>query len=259
MTDFGLSDGYIGIMKGVIWQIAPQAQIADLTHEIPPQDILAGAITLARCAPFFPAMTVHLGVVDPGVGTSRRTIAARLNDQLFVGPDNGLLTLLIEKAEREGQKVEFIHLDQPRFWLDRISYSFHGRDVFAPVGAHLANGVPLRDLGTPIENPVRLAIPKPERTPGGWRGQVLHVDHFGNCATNLGEEQISGIGQMVIDIKGRKIHNMVKSFGERQTGELIAMFDSDGRMAIGIVNGSAAGLLHIRVGDWVEVMTGSSR
>jgi S-adenosylmethionine hydrolase len=253
LTDFGTQDGYIGVIKGVIWRIAPQVQIADLTHEIAPQDILEGALALARCAPFFPPGTVHIAVVDPGVGTRRRPIAARLGEQTFVGPDNGLVTLLLEKAQGADQQVQFVQLDRPNYWLDRVSSSFHGRDIFAPAGAHLANGVPLLKLGSPIDDPVRLIIPQPERTPQGWRGQVVHIDHFGNCATNLGETHLAQMHQVSIRIKDREIHGMVKSFGERQNGELIAMLDSDGWLAIAAVNGSAAHLLQARAGDRVEV------
>ena len=259
LTDFGLQDGYVGVMKGVIWKIAPQAQIADLTHEIPPQDVFEGALTLARCVPFFPAGSVHIAVVDPGVGTSRRPIAARLGDQTFVGPDNGLVTLLLEKAERKGQEIQLIHLDQPRYWREQVSSTFHGRDVFAPAGAHLANGLPLSMLGTPIDNPVRLDIPEPERTPQGWRGQILHIDHFGNCSTNLGMEQLTRLRPAMIKIKERIINGVVKSFGEGQPGELVGLIDSDDRLAISMVNGSASHLLGAQVGDRVEVSSNLQR
>jgi S-adenosyl-L-methionine hydrolase (adenosine-forming) len=253
LTDFGEQDGYVGIMKGVIWGIAPQAQIADLTHTIAPQDILEGALTLARCVPFFPPGTVHVAVVDPGVGTRRRPIAIRLGEQMFVGPDNGLATLLIEKAQAAGQSVACVHLDQPAYWLAQVSASFHGRDIFAPVGAHLASGVPLQKVGSLIHDPLRLAIPQPEPTAQGWLGQIVHIDHFGNCATNLGEAQLARRQPVTVRIKGQELHGMVQSFGERQTGELVAMLDSDGRLAVAVVNGSAAHLLQARVGDPVEL------
>ncbi len=253
LTDFGTQDGYAGIMKGVIWKIAPQVQIADLTHEITPQDILEGALALARSAPFFPPGTIHIGVVDPGVGTQRRPIAARLGEQTFVGPDNGLVTLLLEKAQAAGQRVQLIQLDQPGYWLEWVSSSFHGRDIFAPVAAHLANGVPLLKLGSSIDDLLRLTIPQPEPTSQGWRGQVVHIDHFGNCATNLGENHLAQMRPVSIRIKDREIHGLVKTFGERQNGELIAMLDSDGRLAIAAVNRSAAHLLQVQAGDRVEV------
>ncbi len=253
LTDFGTQDGYVGIMKGVIWDIAPAAQIVDLTHEIAPQDIFEGALTLARCVPFFPSGTVHVAVVDPGVGTQRRPIAARLGGQFFVGPDNGLLTLWLEKSLNSGEKTQIVHLDQPEFWLKQVSASFHGRDIFAPVGAHLAAGMPLEMLGSPVSDPVRLIMPQPQRIPDGWLGEIVHIDHFGNCATNIGKAQLDPERAANIKIADREIHGMVKSYGERQPGDLVAMLDSDGRLAISIVNGNAAFLLQAQVGDHVEV------
>ena len=140
-TDFGEKDGFTGVLKGVIWGICPDAQIADITHSISPQNVLEGALALWRAAPFFPAGTVHIAVVDPGVGTNRRPMAARLGDYFYVGPDNGLFTPMIEDARNNNQVVEFVHLDKPKFWLKNVSHTFHGRDIFAPVGAHLANGI----------------------------------------------------------------------------------------------------------------------
>src|SRR5512138_2740263 len=134
-TDFGLRSGFAGVMQGVIYSLAPQVQIVDITHFVSPQDIREGAYTLSRAVPFFPAGTIHLYVVDPGVGTRRRPLAAWLGDHFFVGPDNGLLTLLIEDAEQNGLQTEFVHLDRPQFWLPKISRTFHGRDILSPVAA----------------------------------------------------------------------------------------------------------------------------
>ncbi len=253
LTDFGANDGYVGVMKGVIWSIAPQAQIADLTHEIPPQDVLTGAITLERCVPFFPPGTVHVAVVDPGVGTHRRSIAALIERQYFVGPDNGLATLLIESAERQGAEITVVNLDKPAYWLNKISTTFHGRDIFAPVGAHLANGVPVGSIGSLIHDPHRISIPTPDAIEAGWRGQIVRIDHFGNCATNLERHHIAKTGRIQVKIKGRIITDMVKSFGERSSGELAAMINSDDRLEIAVVNGSASQLLNARVGDRVEI------
>ncbi|MBU4224345.1 MAG: SAM-dependent chlorinase/fluorinase, partial [Chloroflexi bacterium] len=171
MTDFGLKDGNVGVMKGVIWGICPQAQIADLSHTIQPQNVPEAALILFRSAPYFPKDTIHVVVVDPGVGTARRPIAAQIGSQRYVCPDNGVLTMILERAEQEGWPVEIVHLDKPQYWLKEISHVFHGRDIFAPSAAHLAGGLPLRDLGTPIHDPVKLALPKPQRTENGWRGE----------------------------------------------------------------------------------------
>ena len=131
-TDFGLRSGFAGVMQGVIYGLAPQVKIVDITHFVSPQDIREGAYTLQRAAPFFPEGTIHIFVVDPGVGTARRPLAARLGDHFFVGPDNGLLTPLIEEAEQNGRPIEFVHLNRPQFWRRTISRTFHGRDIFSP-------------------------------------------------------------------------------------------------------------------------------
>ena len=253
LTDFGLKDGYVGVMKGVIWGIAPQAQIADITHLIRPQNVLEGVLALGRAAPYFPAGTVHVAVVDPGVGTARRPIAARLGDHFFVGPDNGLCTMLVDQARRAGGPVAFVHLDQPRYWLPKISNVFHGRDIFSPVAAHLANGVSLEALGSPVDDPHLLHLSIPQRTAQGWIGQVIVVDNFGNLSTNLAATDLAGIDQIVVRIAGREIHGLVKTFGDRQPGELVAMLDSSDALSICIVNGDAAAQLGVQVGQIVEI------
>ncbi|MGB8984131.1 MAG: SAM-dependent chlorinase/fluorinase, partial [Anaerolineales bacterium] len=191
-TDFGLRDGFAGIMKGVIYGIAPQAKIVDISHTISPQNIREGALTLARAVPFFPAGTIHIYVVDPGVGTQRRPLAARLGEHTFVGPDNGMLTLLIEAAEQNEKPVEFVHLNNPKYWLPKVSRTFHGRDIFAPAGAHLASGVLLSALGPRLSDPVRIELPRPEKTDHGWIAHIIRIDVFGNLATDLPASALQG-------------------------------------------------------------------
>jgi len=253
-TDFGLKDGNVGVMKGVIWSIALQAQIADLSHLIGPQNIPEAALILARSAPYFPDGTVHVVVVDPGVGTQRRPMAARLGGQYYVGPDNGTLTLWLERVENEALSVKFIHLDQPSYWLPSVSHVFHGRDIFAPVAAHLSAGVPLGALGTSFTDPVRLELPRPERTGSGWQGQVIHVDHFGNLSTNIRDEHLQAQQVATVRLGGVNIYGLVHTFGERPPGELVALFGSTGNLIISQVNGSAAAQLGVKVGDFVEVI-----
>jgi hypothetical protein len=256
LTDFGLKDGYVGVMKGVIWGIAPQAQIADITHLIRPQNVLEGALALSRAVPYFPPGTIHVAVVDPGVGTARRPIAARLAEHYFVGPDNGLCTLLLDQANRAGGPVKFVHLDQPRYWLPEISNVFHGRDIFSPVAAHLVNGVPLQALGTPVDDPHLLHLPIPERTAHGWRGRVVIVDNFGNLSTNLTGQHLAGMESVVVRIAGRGIRGLTKTFGERPPGELVALLGEADDLTISIVNGDAASALGVSVGEPVEVHPG---
>jgi S-adenosylmethionine hydrolase len=253
LTDFGLKDGNVGVMKGVIWGIAPQAQIADLSHYISPQNVPEAALILLRSTPYFPAGTVHVVVVDPGVGTARRPIAARIDDQYFVGPDNGVITLWLESAEKQGMEATFVHLDRPEYWLADVSYVFHGRDIFAPGGGHLAAGVHLEELGTVITDPIRLELPQPERTRDGWRGEVIHLDHFGNISTNVRIEHLAGQEVARVRLCEVNINGMVKTFGERPSSELVALFGSTGNLIISVVNGSAAQRLETKVGDLVEV------
>ncbi len=254
-TDFGSGDHEAGVLKGVIWSIAPHAQIADLTHEIAPHDVLEAALVLWRTVRFFPDGSIHLVVVDPGVGTSRRAIAAQLGTQYFIGPDNGWISLLLDRANEHNQPTRFIHLNKPQYWLHEITNIFHGRDIFAPAAAHLAAGIRFEALGTSITDPIQIELPKPSRTPNGWLGQVIHIDHFGNLATNLKVNHLNATKEVIIKIKGKQIAGVVSTFGERPVGSLVALFDSSGSLAISVVNGSAAKALHIQMGDTVEVLS----
>jgi hypothetical protein len=253
-TDFGLKDGNVGVMKGVIAAIAPQAQIVDLSHLISPQNIPEAALILLRSAPYFPPRSIHVAVIDPGVGTSRRPMAAQLGEQYFVGPDNGLITLLLERLENQGQSWACYHLDRPQYWLSRVSHVFHGRDIFSPVAAHLASGVPIAELGEPIDNPVRLPLPRPVQTETGWRGEVIHIDHFGNIASNIRIDHMQKNEHAVIILCGVYIDGMVDTFGERPPGALIALFGSTGNLIVSEVNGNAAQRLGAQIGNAFEVI-----
>lgn len=255
MTDFGIKDGNVGVMKGVIWGICPSAQIADLSHMVAAQNIREAALIIARSAPYYPPGSVHVIVVDPGVGTARRPIAARIGEQFFVCPDNGILTLLLEKAEAEGQPVEIVHLTRPEYWLKKISHVFHGRDIFAPTAAHIASGIPLPLLGDPVTEPVKLAIPRPEQTAHGWKGEVMHIDHFGNLSCNIREEHLAGLApkSISVTVAGARIEGMINTFGERPVGELVALLGSTGNLVISVVNGNAAQTINAQVGNPVEV------
>ncbi len=253
LTDFGLQDGYTGVMHGVIYRITPQAVVVDLTHLIPPQDVHEGSLAWSRAYAYFPEGTVHVAVVDPGVGTRRRPIAARIGKYFFVCPDNGLLTPILVDAEKSGDPIEIVHLDQPRFWLPQVSQVFHGRDIFSPAAAHLAGGVPLDELGSRINDPLRLPDRQPMPQGNGWQAEVISVDHFGNLTTNLEPHHLAGMPAIRVSIAGREIDGLVSTFGARPAGELVALFDSDDRLAICIVNGSAARELNAAVGTPVRI------
>lgn len=259
-TDFGITNGFVGVMKGVIYGIAPETKIVDISHLISAQNVLEGAYAMWRAVPFFPPGSVHVGVVDPGVGTKRRPIGARLANQYFIAPDNGLLTPLILDAERDGNTVEFVHLDNPKYWLPRVSNTFHGRDIFAPTGAHLAAGVPLSELGTLVADPIRLDMPRPEKTENGWLAHVTIIDIFGNLTTDLPAEALTlspqgeGRRNVLIRIHDYEIDGIIESYGHRDIGDLVALVDSEYYIEIAVVNGSAAKKLGVQVGDVVEII-----
>jgi S-adenosyl-L-methionine hydrolase (adenosine-forming) len=253
VTDFGLKDGNVGVMKGVILSICPQAQIVDLSHLIAPQNIREAALILARSQPYFPPGSIHVVVVDPGVGTPRRPLASRIDSHYFVLPDNGLLTQVLEKAERQRKEIELVHLDKPEYWLEEISHVFHGRDIFAPVAAHLALGLPLTELGTPLDDPVRLQLPHPQPTDRGFLGEVIHIDHFGNIALNIYREHLDGVEHLEVDLRSVKIRGLVKTFGDATDSELIALYGSTGNLIVSVVNGSAAQRVGACIGDRAKV------
>lgn len=258
MTDFGTKDGNVGLMKGVIWGICPTVQISDLSHMIQPQNIREAAYIFARSVPYFPKGSIHIVVVDPGVGTERRPMAAQIGDWFYVGPDNGTITGLLERGDQAGWQTTFVQLNRNKYWLPTVSFVFHGRDIFSPVAGHLANGVALHDLGSSFKDPVRLELPKPEKTEHGWRGEVIYIDHFGNIGSNIRVENLGEAMEqrenITIRINGMDIKGMVNTFGERSVGELIALLGSTGNLSISIVNGGAAQKLGTRVGDVVEVV-----
>ncbi len=217
-TDFGLQDGFVGTLKGVILGICPSVRIVDISHDIPSQDILAAGLTLQRACPYFPDGTVHVAVVDPGVGTSRRPIAIRAGGHVFVGPDNGLFSFVYTEFEERNLPVATFHLTNKRYWLPVLSGTFHGRDLFSPVAAHLAGGIVLEELGKPIDDPVRLPLPKPERTARGWLAHIIAIDHFGNLATDFPAAWIKEPAKVVIHLAGRQIHGLSTTYGESSCG-----------------------------------------
>lgn len=253
LTDFGLLDGYPGVMKGVILGIAPDVQLVDVTHFIPPQNVFQGSIATARSYGFFPKGTIHVVVVDPGVGTSRRSIISKIHGHYFVGPDNGLITPLLEEADQNGESWEVYQITEPKYWLTEISNVFHGRDIYSPVAAHLANGVPIDAFGPRINDPIRLPVRHPIRTSRRLIGEVIAIDHFGNLSTNILESHLPDWSHVAIEIRTARIVGLVSTYGDRPEGTLVALFGTDNDLSISVVNGDAASLLNARVGDAVIV------
>lgn len=253
-TDFGIRDGYVGVMKGVIWGIAPEAKIVDITHLLPAQNVFQGAIALSRVIPYFPPNSVHVAVVDPGVGTNRRPVAARIGDHFFVAPDNGLLSLVVNKALENDQPVKFVHLDRPKYWLKDISHVFHGRDIFSPVGAHLSNGISLEEIGSPINDPILINFPEPEVMENKIIGEVISIDNFGNLATNIFQSHLGNFGNnVIVCVQDHEIDGLIKTFGEKPVGSLVAMLGTQHDLIIARVNQNAQLLTGAKIGDKVVV------
>lgn len=236
-TDFGLRDPYVAAMKGVIHSLCPQARIEDLTHEIAPQDVGEAAFFLAGASPWFPRETIHVAVVDPGVGTKRRSIAVRAGGQYFIGPDNGIFTVLLREFPLENAHV----IESPAFMLHNVSPTFHGRDVFAPMAAHLANGATLLDVGPAAGPLTALNIPEPQTRPGGVvEGEVVRVDRFGNAISNIHRRLCSVDCGCTVRAGGAAVSELSRTYGDRRAGELLALFGSSGYLEIAVNQGSAA-------------------
>lgn len=247
-TDFGTADHYVGTMKGVLASICPEASIIDVTHDVPHFDIWSGAYAISQAAPFFPKGTVHVVVVDPGVGTARRGISCTLNDQIFIAPDNGVLSLAID----ESSPYRGRELRNPELWLKSPSNTFHGRDLFSPAAAKLAAGlIQWDDIGPELEGIVRLPHCKAvEERSGLWRGCVLSVDHFGNVITNItvGYPPLES-SRFRLSTGGHTLDRFRRTFGEARRDELFVYPGSSGFYEIGINQESAARILGISPGD----------
>jgi S-adenosyl-L-methionine hydrolase (adenosine-forming) len=258
LTDFGLEDDFVGTCHGVLKQIAPEAQIIDITHGIRPGHVLQAAIMLANTLPYMP-VGVHLAVVDPGVGGARRPLALRdAEGRLYVGPDNGLLLLA---AERFGGVAEAHELANAAYALDSVSRTFHGRDLFSPAAAHLALGVPLAELGPPVDPDalVRLDVPQPELGHSRIRATVLGVDRFGNIALNLAREHLDAAAivpgmRVELAARGSRYYAVAaRTFADAPPGELILYEDSYRSVAIAVSRGSAAAVLGVDEGSEILI------
>jgi len=244
-TDFGVDDSYVAVMKGVILTITPHAQIVDITHQIEPQNVHEAAYVLSSAAPYFPPDTVHVVVVDPGVGSSRRPIAIQTGSARLVGPDNGVFTHLLAAAEQ----ATVVHLQNRAYWRSAVSHTFHGRDIFAPVAAHLAAGVPLDALGPSIDDPILLDLTQPVRlADGSLRGEIVHVDRFGNLICNIPASWLAG-ADWTIRIAGHTLDGLQQSYAGVAAGQLVALVSSGDTLEIAVREGSAAQLLTVAAGE----------
>jgi S-adenosyl-L-methionine hydrolase (adenosine-forming) len=250
-TDFGLSEHYVGVMKGVILGICPRAQLVDISHQVTPFEIAEGAYLIAQAYRYFPKKTVHVLVVDPGVGSTRRPILMEAAGQYFIAPDNGVLSMVFS---REKHKVRLI--SNSRYFLNPVSRTFHGRDIFAPVAAHLAAGVTPARFGKLITDFLRPSFEKPQQTgKHSWVGRILKIDHFGNLITNFHVDDFPDLEQrdFHLAIGGVEISSLLRTYSECAPGELFAIVGSSGYLEVSVNQGSAALRVGCQSGASVEL------
>jgi hypothetical protein len=251
-TDFGSDSHYVAQMKGVILGICPNARVVDITHRVAPQDIAQAAWILRQVLASFPADTCHVAVVDPGVGTSRSIVLARIAAQFFVAPDNGLLWPLAQQSAPEWIR----QLTRREFWALNPTPTFHGRDIMAPVAAHLGQGVSPAELGALVSQLVPLAAEGPRRTDQGLEGRVVFVDAFGNLITNIDARSLDTLRSPIhvhLPRQGITCHGLVSTYGQRAAGELVALIGSTQQLEIAVVQGNASQRLGVELGDPVQV------
>jgi len=260
LTDFGLMDPFVGMMKGVMLQINPALQIVDLCHRVQPQNVRQVAFMLMTSCGYFPRGTIHVAVVDPGVGSGRNILACRTERFYFVAPDNGLLGPILEQEET----CACVSVSNPRYFLEQVSQTFHGRDIFAPAAANLSLGVALEELGSPTPPAVRFNFPQPrqvdERT---VIGEVLYTDRFGNLVTNLHEEDIRRVGgetgAVHISVGGNTIQGLSPSYAAERPGILLALTGSTGFLEVAVNLGSAQEFLAVDIGAQVELRRAAAK
>lgn len=251
-TDFGLSDPYVGIMKGVIFSINPEASVVDISHQIKAGSIIHAAGLIREAYHFFPEGTVHVVVVDPGVGSERRPIVVKTEGHLFVGPDNGLFSPFIAAS----QHTKIIHITEKRYFRPDVSPTFHGRDIFAPVAGHLSLGVDPREMGPTISDPVSIALPKSAKKGNILLGEVVRVDHFGNLITNIRRdemEQFTGTRRPVISVRDIVVEGVSRTYGDVRVGEVLALVGSSGYLEIAVNLGRACDRLGLNEDEYTGV------
>jgi S-adenosylmethionine hydrolase len=253
ITDFGLQDNFVGVMKAVIFKINPRARIVDICHEVKPQDITGAAFLLASSFKYFSPGTVHLAVVDPGVGTKRKKILVKTKNYFFVGPDNGILSL----ALKDEPPVKIIEITNKRYFLKAVSNTFHGRDIFAPVSAHVSRGVDILKLGKPTEHFKTLKFPSLESSGRRLIGEVIYIDRFGNLISNISKESFLSFikdKKFKMEIKGQTVNKLSQSYAEARQDEPIALIDSFNYLEIAINAGSAQEYFKAGRGEKIEVV-----
>jgi S-adenosylmethionine hydrolase len=253
LTDFGLKDAYVASMKGVILKINSECTLVDITHQVNPHDIQEGAFTLANAYSTYPKGTIHLAVVDPGVGGPRKPILFVTNNYFFVGPDNGLFAI----ALRDEVVIKAVLLKNQKFFLSNVSSTFHGRDIFAPVAAHLSLGLKPERLGPAVRSWSAISLPKPIRKQGKLVGEVIHIDSFGNLVSNIDAEELRRFSKgrpFLIRIGKRTLMGMKEGYWEGKREQPMALFGSGGFLEISIREGNAQKLLKVRRGNPIQII-----
>ena len=250
-TDFGLKDPFVGIMKGVIANIDPRATVVDLTHGISPQDVFGAAMVLRHAVGYFPRGTIHVAVVDPGVGSARRPLLIEGHHAYFIGPDNGIFSLLWE--ERQPKRI--ISLSNPSYYRSPMSATFHGRDIFAPIAAYLSLGVGPEAFGESVDDFVRIEWPKIMRSQRSVTGEVVYIDGFGNLFSNIRERDLPGVEREDIAtvIGGVMIHGLAPNYAAAEKGQPIAVINSWGLLEVAANKENAARLFRVGIGEKVYV------
>jgi S-adenosylmethionine hydrolase len=258
LTDFGTADYFVAAVKGVIISANPKVRLIDITHDIPPQDIESAAFTLLAACSAFPEGTIHLAVVDPGVGSERRPLLMQLGKQFFVGPDNGIFSYVCDRHEEPGAKPKFFHITNDKIFRQPVSTTFHGRDIFAPVAAALSLGMKPAALGSEITDCVRLPRlqPAPARD-GTLVGRIVHIDRFGNCVTNLRQSDLRAratAARFKLTVNAKSITSLRRHYAEAGKEKVFAIWGSAGFLELATANGSAAKILQVKRGDAVKVI-----
>ena len=239
-TDYGTNDHLVGTLKGVILKINPDVTIVDITHEVAPYDVLDGALAIASAYRYFPARTIHVVIVDPGVGTERRPLLVSGETQYFVAPDNGVLSLVYEQETA----LLVRHATAEHYFLQPVSKTFHGRDIFAPVAGWLSKGWQSASMGEEINDYKRFALPKPKAAEGVTQGTVLRMDHFGNLLTNFRPDDMPDgalkSGTLKMQVNGKEVKRLVETFAQGEPGEPVALVGSSGFIEIAVNKGNAA-------------------
>lgn len=255
-TDYGTSDHLVGVLKGVILAINPEVNIVDITHRVLAHDVLDGALTIGQAYKYFPPKTIHLVVVDPGVGTQRRPVLVAGDQHYFIAPDNGVLSSVYDQTEA----LYVWNITSEHYFRNPVSNTFHGRDIFAPVAAWLSKSWQTSSFGDPITDFVRFSIPKPKALDNGVKGAVLRIDHFGNLVTNITPEDVPGLatanGKLMIRVGNGQANKIVQTFAQGAPGEVVGLIGSGGFLEISVNKGNAARALGAARGAEVTVELG---